>query len=136
MKIRSDHVTNSSSTSFVLIEKENLSEDSFCDLLGIGKDSILRAMAEAFYADVIENRQSVETFCRGYLDDNRRVEEVVAEECGKRAAERVMTAIDDGQEVYMGCFASDKGATEVFLCLDSFEVENEKLYLNAENCVW
>ena len=55
MKIRIDFVTNSSSSSFILGVKGELTKDKILNALKVPKDSLLKKVADEF-ASVIYNR--------------------------------------------------------------------------------
>jgi len=41
-----------------------------------------------------------------------------------------------GSQVYAGRFGSEEGDVECFWCLESFELHDDRLYLNALDCAW
>jgi hypothetical protein len=50
--------------------------------------------------------------------------------------DKVEDARQRGLKVYYGELSSESENVECFFCTDSFEVENEKIYFNALECVW
>ena len=55
MRIRAGFVSNSSSTSFLIIAKDDLNKNDFFELMGIKADSPIADLFARFYADVIDN---------------------------------------------------------------------------------
>jgi hypothetical protein len=136
MKLRSDFVTNSSSTSFVIICNGELTLEKLRRLLGVEESSPLAGLAVGLLDALKPKLRSVEGYrvwagCEGDVGDAW-----IAEEFSNEVAERVGKARQKGAQVYMGCLDSDGDEMESFFCCDAFEVENEEMYLNALNCVW
>lgn len=49
---------------------------------------------------------------------------------------RILKAQEDNKEIFIGELSSESDFIESFFCTDSFEVENDKIYLNALDCAW
>jgi hypothetical protein len=60
MKIRAGFVSNSSSTSFLIIAKKDLNKKDFFDLMGIQQDSPIADLFAQFYQDVVDNAEKVD----------------------------------------------------------------------------
>ena len=135
MKIRSDFVTNSSSTAFVLIKRTALTKEGMRTLLGIDDESPLTAIADALSEKLDEYGYPIEERVGSYYDDpdtdsflRRKMSDVVAD--------KVRQAQKQGHKVLMGTLSSDVDEIETFLACDSFELENDDYYLNAIECSW
>ena len=50
--------------------------------------------------------------------------------------EKMRLAQESGKKVYSGKLESEDNIFECFFCTDSIEMENEKIYFNAVECVW
>jgi hypothetical protein len=136
MKLRSDFVTNSSSTSFVVICRGELTLEGLRRLLGVGESSPLASLAVGLFEALKRNLTSVEDH-RVWAGREGDVEDTwIAEDLSNEVAHRVRKAREEGAQVYMGHLDSDADEMESFFCCDSFELENEEMYLNALECGW
>jgi hypothetical protein len=136
MKIRTDFVTNSSSTSFVIITSDEFEESSFLELMGVAENSPLRPLFEVLYNHLRESMYPVSEYVDQY---HRTPEDWLKSLCGEFAheiVERMIEAEESGKGVYVGKLSSDTDLIEGFFCMDSFEVENERIYFNALDCAW
>lgn len=123
MKIRTDFVTNSSSTSFVLISAGNFTEEDFFNLVGIKNNSPLLPIFKRLYT-VLSNK----------MTELHRPENFSGNDYLK---EKITKSMREGKRVYFGKLSSDDGdSIEAYFCTDSFEIENDKLYFNGTECVW
>lgn len=139
MKIKTDFVTNSSSTSFIIMTKENdWNKDSFIELMGIEKESDFYEMMENVYASISYGMDDIESkFNSGYWEEKyTTLEELIQKEFSQSVYEKYLKAKSNGDKVYIGHLSSDDEALASYLCMDSFVEENEKIYFNYTNCVW
>lgn len=133
MKIKLDFVTNSSSTSFVYISDEELSEDVFLEAAGVDGDGPVGDLFRQMYTEIITairdygqqvaTKEAAERFVGGY-------------EFTPDVVERMKDAIDHGKTVVTSKLSSDGSLAESLLCVSMFEIESESFYLNAFNNVW
>lgn len=122
MKIRTDYVTNSSSTSFIIILDGEFSENNFLQLAGVDQSSPLCPVFKKLYKIIREKMKEATdiTILNG-------MEEL---------KEKMRLAQESGKKVYSGKLESEDNIFECFFCTDSIEMENEKIYFNAVECVW
>jgi len=136
MKIRTDFVTNSSSTSFVIITADGFEETDFLELMGVTEQSPLRPLFDALYYSLQENMYTANEYVQRYRKATDNWLELLKNKFANEVAERIIEAEKSGYKVFIGKLSSGNTPIEDFFCTDSFEVENEKIYFNALECVW
>lgn len=137
MKIRAGFVSNSSSTSFLIIAKDDLNRKDFFELMGVEADSPIADLFSQLYNDVIESAEPPVDFSQANPD----VEAEAwfnkgSDRLSQRMIEKLRDAKKRGLKAYYGGLDSETSAIQTFFCTDSFEVENEKIYFNGLECVW
>jgi len=136
MKVKADFVTNSSSTSFVLISNGEFTKESLFALVGVSEESPLRHIFATLFECLIDNMIPASDYrARNYYSYDDLVA-FVGKEFSEETAHRVAEAQKRGSRVYIGELSSENGEIQSFFCCDSFELENESIYLNALECIW
>lgn len=135
MKIRAGFVSNSSSTSFLVIADGDLDRKGFLNLMGIDTKSPLVSLFTTLHESILEN-------CREPVDFSQVDPKVplkdwftdLRNELTPRMLEKLEDARRRGLKVYHGQLATESNNVECFFCTDSFEVENDQIYFNALEC--
>ncbi len=134
MRIRAGFVSNSSSTSFLIISRDELDERAFLELMGVAPDSPIADLFRELFSDVIASSQYVDL-----SQVDKRVSPEVWFDTDRLSAvmiERLQKAADQGLKAYFGRLSSDNTLVQSFFCTDAFELENERIYFNYLECVW
>jgi hypothetical protein len=137
MKIRGGFVSNSSSTSFLIITKRDLNRGDFFELMGISPNSPIADLFSEFYQAVVDNISSEVDFktVRGDVAPESLIE-TRRSRLSERMLEKIRDAKERGFKVYYGWLGSETSPIQSFFCTDSFEVENTKMYFNGLECTW
>lgn len=135
MKIKTDFVTNSSSTCFVVMTKEELTLPQFLRLVGVNNDSmfvdVFTKLYQCFKDDLTPLEQSMIDYRCETIEDfvNKRF-------LSPGTVERIKKAIEKGLNVYVGEMSSENNEIETFFCCDSFVIEDDDVIYDATNDAW
>lgn len=131
MKIRTGFITNSSSTNFLIISKEELTEDYLFKKLGFVEGGQLAEQGHALCEEIMSG---VDRGGIRYFDYDSPSYENIKEIFGPKAADRFKKM--QGAHTYWGYTSSDQTPMTQFFTTDSFEIEEKNFYLNGRSCVW
>ena len=137
MKIRAGFISNSSSTSFLILAADDLTRENFFQLMGVSPESPLADVFRELHKAVVDSAKmpvDLRDFDESipvtqWLDGFR-------EEISPRMVEKLRDAKKRGLKVYYGELDTESSRTESFFCCDSFEAENENFYINALQCAY
>ena len=136
MKIKSSFVTNSSTTSYIIICDRDFTSQDLADLMGVQKGSTFSGLVESLYYLLhhkLEPIRSAWQIDKNYGGD---FDAYLQGHFSEEVLRKVHDAERKGRSVFVGSLVSDNNEMESFFCCDSFEWENDKLYINALQCVW
>ena len=121
MKIRTDFITNSSSSSFVIATKEELTLEKLCQVFGFPEDHILYDHFKQI-PEMIFKRSTRITKEEVMLLYHNEIPDIYAQVFDKQ-----------GYYVYDGYFADDCGPTEAFLCNIDLNIDTEDFIMRHES---
>jgi hypothetical protein len=137
MKIRSGFVSNSSSTSFLIITKGKLKKKDLRDLMGVKLGSPLTPLFDQLYEDLLDSVETEidlgksQTQAQWEMEIGRRSDSLSARMIAKLESNK-----GKGTTAYFGRLDSETSNIQTFFCMDCFEEENDKIYLNALENAW
>lgn len=129
MKIKLDYVTNSSSTSYLIICDEDFSEEMFYKELGITGEGPIRDFISYLFREIDEGKEEYEVY----------MEKLGARhpfDFPKSIQDKLDLALSNGSRVYAGSISSEINNQLSYFCTSSFEVETQHIYINYVECFW
>lgn len=128
-------MTNSSSTSFVVMLKDQITLPQFLRLVGVNNDSMFLDVFTNLYHCFKSNLTPLE---RSMADNHcDTIEDFVKiHYLSPGTVERIKRAKEKGMKIYVGELASDNNEIETFFCCDSFLIEGDDVVFDATNDVW
>ncbi len=133
MKIRDGFVTNSSSTSYIIISKKELTGEHLAQKLGVTEKT-------PNYYDIV-------SVCKNMINDGKdgfyhySYQEslsysLINELFGKETADKYKKALKKGYEIYCGQISSDETNYEITMCLDYIKYSDSEIYIDATDNGW
>ena len=132
MIIRDGFVTNSSSTNFMIISKEELTYDYLRKKLGFKKTSSIINACDSLVSDIMSGISSgVRWFEIDTIDYT-----TILKVFGKESADKYNELSKKGYHTYMGHISTDDDYLTALMTVDSFVIDEKDFYMDGKNCVW
>lgn len=132
MKLKLDFVSNSSSTSFVYISDEQLTEEAFLKAAGVLPNSPVASIFVQMHTKLC---RSIEHGKK--LNSKHQVDDLAHKEGFTSAVlERMKNALDSGKNVVVGSLSSEEDLAEMILCTEMFQIDSDEFFINAYMSYW
>lgn len=132
MIIRDGFVTNSSSTNFMIICREELTKDYLLNKLGFKNDSKLLGVGTSLIDDIISATNDA---LRWFGIDDIGYD-FILDKFGKESADKYIELSAKGYHTYVGRTNSDDDYLTSFMTMDSFIIDQKDFYMDGKNCGW
>ena len=134
MKVKTDFVTNSSTTNFIVMSQGEPTLQTFLRAVGISQESmfldVFVHLFQCFKSDLTPGLWYARRFGCSTVD------EFVEKNFSKDTLARVKDAEAKGYDIFIGDLASDNDAIETLFCCDSFVIDSGKLVIDATEDAW
>lgn len=130
MKVRMGYITNSSSTNFLIISKEELQVDFLFKKLGFKDNMPMADIGYELCESIVRNANMQLRYEDYTVPDYDNIKKVFGPKASMEFERR------KGAYTYWGYTSTDEGGLEAILTTDSFEINEKDIYINARSCVW
>ncbi len=137
MKIRNGFVTNSSSTSFIISTKDELSERTFLKNIGVTGNSAMNKIFEELFSAIDKDKKNILNVIREKEGVENLDSFLKSEGYDQKTIDTVSKLISEGRTVYYGRLRSDgETPSEIYFCCESFILCDDNIYFNGSIGGW
>lgn len=133
MKIKTDFVTNSSSTNFILISRKEIkSANDLVEILGVCEDSPIYSYIEEFCMEIFTYID------RNYFDIKSFEEErkFIEDEFDSKTLKKYIDLRKKGYYTYISRAGTDYNELLNFFAMDYFKIDNKDLFIDGRENVF
>ena len=133
MKIRDGFVTNSSSTSYIIISKKDLTGEYLAEKLGLTEKS------HNYYEILDVCKNMVIDGKMGFYHHSYEESEnydLIKELFGEKTANKYKKSVNKGYKIYCGRISSEENDYEITMCLDYMKYKDSEIFIDATDNVW
>ena len=133
MKIRDGFVTNSSSTSYIIISKKDLTGEYLAEKLGLTEKSPnYYEILEVCKNMVIDGKMG---FYHNSYEESENYD-LIKELFVEKTANKYKKSVNKGYKIYCGRISSEENDYEITMCLDYMKYKDSEIFIDATDNVW
>lgn len=133
MKIRDGFVTNSSSTSYIIMSKNEISGEYLANKLGVTEKSLNYNEILTVCNKMIEDGK--DGFYHHSYEESTNIE-LIKSLFGSETANKYIKLVKKGYEIYCGMISSEEYDYEIAMCVDYMKYKDSEIYIDASDNTW